>query len=179
VCRGGGTGRRTGLKILGSARGVRVRFPPSAPMESTTYTASTPAAKTDPGMSDDAGTWSDGEARAGIRPASRSCQDVAFVVCKPEFPLRNLAGAAGVPFLERPVREPHTSSMKSSVVLVLSSFRKLLPRFTSENPAEKGRTAIGGHCVRARRLFRPIGPNKERSQTCRRRYARKDDAQQP
>ena len=30
MCRGGGTGRRTGLKILGLARGVRVRFPPSA-----------------------------------------------------------------------------------------------------------------------------------------------------
>ena len=28
--RGGGTGRRTGLKILGLARGVRVRFPPPA-----------------------------------------------------------------------------------------------------------------------------------------------------
>jgi hypothetical protein len=30
MCRGGGTGRRTGLKILGLATGVRVRFPPSA-----------------------------------------------------------------------------------------------------------------------------------------------------
>src|SRR6516225_9970548 len=29
--RGGGTGRRTGLKILGPARGVWVRFPPPAP----------------------------------------------------------------------------------------------------------------------------------------------------
>jgi hypothetical protein len=34
-CRGGGTGRRTGLKILGPARGVRVRFPSSAPIKST------------------------------------------------------------------------------------------------------------------------------------------------
>jgi len=30
TCRGGGTGRRTGLKILRSARVVRVRFPPPA-----------------------------------------------------------------------------------------------------------------------------------------------------
>ena len=30
TCRGGGTGRRTGLKILGPARGVWVRFPPPA-----------------------------------------------------------------------------------------------------------------------------------------------------
>jgi hypothetical protein len=30
TCRGGGTGRRTGLKILGSDRSVRVRFPPPA-----------------------------------------------------------------------------------------------------------------------------------------------------
>ena len=29
MCRGGGTGRRTGLKILGLARGVWVQFPPS------------------------------------------------------------------------------------------------------------------------------------------------------
>ena len=29
MCRGGGTGRRTGLKILGPARGVWVQFPPS------------------------------------------------------------------------------------------------------------------------------------------------------
>src|SRR5919108_4097835 len=29
--RGGGTGRRTGLKILGPARGARVRSPPPAP----------------------------------------------------------------------------------------------------------------------------------------------------
>ena len=32
MCRGGGTGRRTGLKILGLATGVGVRFPPSALM---------------------------------------------------------------------------------------------------------------------------------------------------
>ena len=32
--RGGGTGRRTGLKILGSVRSVRVRFPPPALLES-------------------------------------------------------------------------------------------------------------------------------------------------
>jgi hypothetical protein len=31
TCRGGGTGRRTGLKILGCASSVRVRFPPPAP----------------------------------------------------------------------------------------------------------------------------------------------------
>src|SRR5260221_9099650 len=35
--RGGGTGRRTGLKILGSERSVRVRFPPPAPSTSITY----------------------------------------------------------------------------------------------------------------------------------------------
>ena len=33
LCRGGGTGRRTGLKILGPARGVWVRCPPPAPSE--------------------------------------------------------------------------------------------------------------------------------------------------
>ena len=31
-CRGGGIGRRTGLKILGPAKGVRVRLPPPAPV---------------------------------------------------------------------------------------------------------------------------------------------------